>query len=185
MLALGSLVIFYLVMTAAGIRGVNVEGTPGMLRMVFEFACGCLLYRAISNGLQALPLAADFAAIGLLLSAFFIKGADYLALPAFALIVLLAAQNCNFIARCLSVAPIVFLGDISYSIYLVHWIILQLSNWLFGKSLTVLERPVWACGFLAVVLLVATFTFRFVEQPARKWGRSLSLARAQARLDVT
>ena len=184
MFAFGSLLLFQLFMRTKGINGGNVTGTPGMLRMVFEFACGCLLYRAISNGLQPLPLVADLVAVGLLLASFLIEGADFLALPAFAVIVLLAAQDRNLIACCLSVAPIVFLGEISYSVYLVHWIILQLWKWLWaGTPLNALDEIAWGGGFLAVVLLVATVTFHV--QPARRWGRSLSLRRAGPKAEVT
>jgi peptidoglycan/LPS O-acetylase OafA/YrhL len=54
-LALGSLILFYLILMAHGIHGIGVTGTPGMLRMAFELACGCLLYRAMANGLPILP----------------------------------------------------------------------------------------------------------------------------------
>jgi len=124
--------------------------------------------------------------VGLLLGPLLIEGADFLASPAFAVIILLAAHDRNLIARCLSLAPIVFLGEISYSIYLVHWIILQLWKWLWaGTPLNALDEIAWGGGFLAVVLLVATVTFQFVEQPARRWGRRLSLVRAEPQAKIT
>lgn len=183
MLALGSLAVFYGIMMAYGIHDLNVAGTPGMLRMAFEFACGCLLYRAMANGLQTLPWAADILAAGLLVCAFYARDGVFLALPAFALIVLLAAQNRGVTARCLSLAPVVLLGEISYSIYLVHWIILQILNWLFPDTLLGPHSlMIRATGVMAMTLASATITFRCVELPARKWGRTLSLVRPQAHM---
>ena len=185
-LAFGSLGFFYVAMALTANGNVNVTGTPGMLRMVCEFACGCLLYRAIWNGLPTLPSAATLIAGALLLVAFSSERADFLALPAFGLIVLLTAQGRGLIASCLSFAPIVFLGEISYSIYLVHWILLQLSNRaLSGTTLNGSEKIIWVVGFIGIVLLVALCTFQLIEQPARRWGRRLSLVQPQPKATIT
>jgi peptidoglycan/LPS O-acetylase OafA/YrhL len=63
-------------------------------------------------------------------------------------------------------APIKFLGDISYSLYLWHWPIIIVAPWL-------LKRPlVSADGFaiLALAILLAWVSKRFVEDPIR-FGR--------------
>jgi peptidoglycan/LPS O-acetylase OafA/YrhL len=76
----------------------------------------------------------------------------------------------------------VLLGEISYSIYLVHWILLQLSNRILSSTtLNTPEKAIWAVGFIASTLLVAACTFQFIEQPARRWGRRLSLLGSQAK----
>ena len=179
-LAFGSLGLLYVALRFAGIHDLNVTGTPGMLRMACEFACGCLLYRAFLNGVPTLPSIVGLMAGGLLLAACSSNQADFLALPAFALIILIAAQGRGLMASFLSSRPMVLLGEISYSIYLVHWILLQQSNrMLSGTTLTIPEKAGWAAGFIAFTLFVATVTFRFIEQPARRWGRRISLLGSQ------
>ncbi|WP_299235866.1 acyltransferase family protein [uncultured Halomonas sp.] len=59
----------------------------------------------------------------------------------------------------------VFIGGISYSLYLVHWPIISYYSILFGLP-SLLE----SVGLFLIMLAVALAMFRFVEQPARKIG---------------
>jgi peptidoglycan/LPS O-acetylase OafA/YrhL len=163
----------YAAFTLKGIPTLGVEGMPGMLRMTCEFAAGCLLCRAVDNGLQRLPLVADIAAIALILTAAILGGAfTFLVLPAFALFVLLAAQE-SPTARFLSKAPIVFLGEISYSIYLIHWILIQGSQWfLSGRLAGTSWQVIWDIGLVLVCIGLSTLSYLWIEQPARAWGRA-------------
>ncbi len=67
-------------------------------------------------------------------------------------------------ARVLSAKPVVFLGKISYSLYLWHWPLIAIPSYLFMRELTGLEAS------LAILLsiAIAAFSWRFVEQPFRK-----------------
>jgi peptidoglycan/LPS O-acetylase OafA/YrhL len=70
----------------------------------------------------------------------------------------------------LRVRPLVFLGDISYSIYLVHYP-LQLALYTVaarGVLLPRYEHPVMLVAFLALVVAVAALTHRFVELPGQR-----------------
>ncbi|WP_239136827.1 acyltransferase family protein [Sphaerisporangium rufum] len=74
---------------------------------------------------------------------------------------------------------LVWLGVISYSVYLLHHPLLKLFLVLFGDPR---ERPVavqaWlALGFLAVVLLASWLTYRLVELPMQRLGRRLAGSR--------
>jgi peptidoglycan/LPS O-acetylase OafA/YrhL len=130
-LAAGSLVAFFVSLELKGVSNpVVFVGTTGLVRMVCEFACGCLLFRAMAIGIRPVPAYMNIIALVLLFLAMVFAKAIFLAVPAFAVIVLTTAQDRGWIARCLSTKPIVFLGEISYSIYLVHWIVLQISNWM-------------------------------------------------------
>ena len=77
-----------------------------------------------------------------------------------------AAQSPLAPSRLLSIRPLVFIGEISYSLYLVHWPILLIAQAIAGER-TIL--PVWATLLLAVACVpVAWVLFRFVETPFRK-----------------
>jgi peptidoglycan/LPS O-acetylase OafA/YrhL len=144
-----------------------------MLRMACEFGAGCLLCRAVANGVYRLPTAADIGALALILVATICGGAlTYLILPAFALVVLLAVQE-SPTSRILSMAPVVFLGEISYSVYLLHFILIQGSRWYLADWLEAPVRLViWRIGVLLVCIGISTLTYRWIERPARAWGRT-------------
>jgi len=62
----------------------------------------------------------------------------------------------------LSQPPLVFLGLISYSLYLWHWSVLSLARWSVG--LTALTVPV----LLVLTLGLAVLSWRYVEEPLRR-----------------
>ncbi|TFB61011.1 acyltransferase family protein [Cryobacterium sp. Sr3] len=81
----------------------------------------------------------------------------------------------------LSVRPLVFIGTISYSLYLVHWPLLVIPQIITSERHTL---PLWAS--LALVTLsvpVAWLLDRLVENPASNW-RLASIARPRATLWV-
>jgi peptidoglycan/LPS O-acetylase OafA/YrhL len=75
---------------------------------------------------------------------------------------LIAAPGTSALGRALSWAPLVFVGGISYSLYLWHWPVLSMARLLMG-SLSV--APTLACVFVSVALAWATR--RLVEDPLR------------------
>ena len=73
--------------------------------------------------------------------------------------------------------PVQFLGDISYSVYLWHWPILIIAPYALGHALGLPE----SIGVVAVTLLLAWLSKRFVEDPVRRWP-PLAAARARRTL---
>ena len=175
LLAGGALVAFIAALLLKGVDQPQVQGVPGMLRMGCEFACGCLLFRARANGLRSWPKLVERGVLGLLLVCLLVDGLIFLALFPIAAIVLLAAQERGLITRALATRPAVFLGEISYSIYLVHWVVVQLSNWV-REPLMLDTRGIvlWDTGLLGVVLALSLLSYRWVERPARRWGRRVA-----------
>jgi peptidoglycan/LPS O-acetylase OafA/YrhL len=73
-----------------------------------------------------------------------------------------------------------WLGQISYSVYLVHGVVLAAVPQVGGKVTTI---AVW----LAVTLAVSTLTYRLIERPFQEMGRRAakrSAERALARTDA-
>ena len=67
--------------------------------------------------------------------------------------------------------PVIWVGLISYSLYLWHWPILAFVRYFMT---TIDAGMAWAC--LAVMLVLAWLSYRFVELPFRVRGRTLSAA---------
>lgn len=69
---------------------------------------------------------------------------------------------------------LVWLGTISYSVYLVHPVLLAVSDGAIGRLRH--DAPVLELAFCAVLLPVCVLTHRFVEAPGQRWGRTLAAA---------
>ena len=69
----------------------------------------------------------------------------------------------GWIASVLSVAPLTYLGRISYGVYLVHW---PVFLWLTPER-TGLDGPVLLLVRVGCTVVVAAVSFRFLERPVR------------------
>jgi peptidoglycan/LPS O-acetylase OafA/YrhL len=70
--------------------------------------------------------------------------------------------------RLLSTTPMVAVGAISYSLYLVHWPIAAFARYLALRGPTPLE----AAMMIAASFVLAWLSWRFIEQPVRQLGLS-------------
>lgn len=82
-----------------------------------------------------------------------------------ALVIHSAESRQTLVSRLLSLRGLVFVGLISYSLYLWHWVLFVFAKHLAMRELTLEEK-------LALILLsvvVAAASWRFVEQPLRRF----------------
>jgi peptidoglycan/LPS O-acetylase OafA/YrhL len=68
-------------------------------------------------------------------------------------------------ARVLSVKPLTFIGDISYSLYLWHWPLIIIAPYVPGWGLSTWNR----IALFLFCFLLAWLTKKFVEDPTRSW----------------
>lgn len=147
-------------------------GAAGMLRMAGEFSAGCFLYHGFAGGFRLAPKVGYVVAVSTLLAVDSGLPLQGLSLFSFATIVLLCAQDDNLVSRALSSRAIVYLGEISYSVYLLHWILIEIGYWICQtEHLKIRWRLMFACITLAVM---APASFRYIEEPARRWGRRVA-----------
>jgi peptidoglycan/LPS O-acetylase OafA/YrhL len=176
LLAASSLGVFIAICTFRGVTYPDGQGTLGMARMATEFCCGCLIFRAQALGMQILPKWVEVFAIALLGVSLFVPGAIFLSLFGLALIVLLAGQSSGPIAKFLSFRPMVLMGEISYSIYLVHWILIQISTWAWpSESLSWVQICARDAGVITFTLLISYGTYVSIELRARAWARTIGV----------
>jgi peptidoglycan/LPS O-acetylase OafA/YrhL len=102
------------------------DGLTTLLRCLPEFTLGMLMYSLYSSGRIQNWLASDAAAIGLsaaLLILLQIGVSDFLTVVVFALFILAAVANQGRVTRVLNAMPLLWLGDLSYSLYLAHGLV--------------------------------------------------------------
>jgi len=76
-----------------------------------------------------------------------------------------AVFRAGWVQRLLSCAPLLYIGKISYSLYLYHWLVLGLVN-VYLSELPYVVR----FGVLLVVSIIASdLSYRFVEMPGQQW----------------
>lgn len=96
--------------------------------------------------------------------------------PVFALLIFVMAKNEGFISRALSHPIFVWLGQISYSIYLLHLPILYYFK-AHAADFVHCNRWMFFSLYCILVVLAAHLNHQFIEDPFRKLIRSLGAAK--------
>lgn len=184
--------------------GFQVFGFGFLLqRGLFDFAIGVLAwwlhqrFKGLQPGVGLLTML-ELALIGLTLWLLWIPGKNGAwvlpAAPLFAALVLVFARDRGIVARILHAKPFLWLGQLSFALFMVHlfWIILPNrfgprlfasmghADWiapgrqLFGLNSVTPPAGVAtliSLGLLAGALATAWLAWRFIEEPARHWTK--------------
>jgi peptidoglycan/LPS O-acetylase OafA/YrhL len=157
---------------------------PDMLRGIAGFGLGVVGWelwqtRLAPQATRVGALPASIAEVALLAATTFALGwreignAAVWITPLFLLWVLVFAAERGMVSRLLRLAPMVWLGVLSYSIYMTHIFVIGIGRRPFGD---LSRQATWQADLVGVALIAATiavsyFTWRLVEWPAREWSR--------------
>jgi len=147
----------------------------GLVRCVLEFLAGvCLgrMHRAYGPP-QRLAQVLALAAAGVLIAVYAGASiADYWLMPAaFCLMVYGLTRDLEDRAWSVGLAVFVYLGQISYSTYLVHWLVRDGVSLLYLKSFA--PNPHGFAIYIVAVLIASVILFHTVEEPGRRLVREL------------
>ena len=159
------------------------NGPQALLRCLPEFLIGTLLYAIYRDGIIARALAANSTALVLLgLVAYGLhRGAPDLAMVMlFAILILALVSNHGIVAQALNISPLVWLGNVSYALYLIHGFVQYAA----AEALPMLQDGVWqglnatqsltAMGLMvAICLILAHLCHHGIEVPGRRHCRKL------------
>jgi peptidoglycan/LPS O-acetylase OafA/YrhL len=176
-------------------RGVTSHGLVYVnpLARLFEFVlgmCSALAWQRLHHQLQfgrTIATAIELAAVALLLAnisiglalAFplwsaagaaghtWLASAGFSALPA-ALLIFVLATGRGWIGALLSTRPVMLLGEVSFSIYLTHQLLLRYYQ-LHRAPLDAWLGPLALPGYLLAVLVLSYAIWRLIERPARSY----------------
>ena len=159
------------------------------LTRAWEFAAGALLALALARipvpTVSVARLLGAAGAVLLLVCAFAIHDSQpfpgvvaLLPVTGTVLLILAGSHHTTGVSAALSMRPMVWLGDASYSWYLWHWPLIVFTALLFP------QRPALLVGAAAISLLPALASYRWVEQPLRGY-RPGSRPRAGALIVTT
>lgn len=159
----------------------NVTHDLGVPRAFFSFSLGCVLYRYRATLLQALafipPLLLQAAVIVAVITAYAVNAMPILYIPLWILLIASFTYEQTALARALSWKPLVHLGEMSYSLYMVHAIILWplglsvvRTSDLFQSFLT-LPPVLILLVILGSTYLLSIFTYHYVEVRMRAYIR--------------
>jgi peptidoglycan/LPS O-acetylase OafA/YrhL len=189
-------------------RNMDTHYDWGIIRCVYGFAAGALswnIYEKWNEKLRARVSGslAEWSALALVVAFVSAAGTTLLSVAApyiFALVVLVFAFEAGTASAILRLRPLVFLGTISYSIYMTHVFIakrmfdaaIQMEQrWHINpfthreidrRDVAFLGTQLWHgdaayAVYLAMIIAMSYLTYRWIEKPARDWARDWSRAK--------
>ena len=167
------------VLCGYGVRFTSLMYNFGILRIAVEFAFGVFLYR-ISND-YTLGKTATVSALGACLAALLVclhyYVSDLLIIPLICGIVFLVSQLSKLAGgNMLRSKALIYLGQISYSTYMVHYFV-QLVFISLATRLLKIHEVMGVIPWIAMITAIYTssaLTHRFIELPARRLIKSYS-----------
>lgn len=158
------------------VLGENTDGALyfSLLARVPEFLVGAVIMLALRNRELPLLISTLLGLLGALVLSCSLWLVDRAYFPGFWSILpclgagLLIAARRGPVNSLLACAPLVWVGSISYSLYLWHWPVLAFIRYYTGEYVL---PGAWLVAYLLASLLFAWLSYRFVELPVRASGR--------------
>jgi peptidoglycan/LPS O-acetylase OafA/YrhL len=165
------------------------DGPITLLRCLPEFILGALLYAGFRESIRPAWFKSDYAIITIVfgvLALFHFGIPDLVVVVGFPALILSAVMNAGRATPILNAAPLVWLGDISYSLYLAHGFVQFLTTKILvsagvqkAADLSYTSSVWLLLGMLAATLLMAALTYREVEVVGRSRLRKLLRPRSE------
>lgn len=147
-----------------------------LVRIAGSFVCGAALcrYAVLCRALESKSTLNDVAAMASLVVFLILPslGApDYILIALLAIFIAALAMSSGVTARLFSLAPLIWLGEISYSLYMVHFPVLRALGIVFRPERLTAMGPTAAAGIyclcIGVCIACAAMLYYLVERPLR------------------
>jgi len=154
-------------MTTLAVMGFADTGIGALLRGVLGFCAGALLRDALAKHPMRF---ASIVGVAIIAICAVFNLYEYAIFPIFLLITGLGENKAGVLIRAMSSRLMVWLGTISYSIYLIHWPLLFAMDKILYRANVLQSRAgmaVFCVCYVVAVLVVSHLSYRFIETPAR------------------
>ncbi|WP_322042736.1 acyltransferase [Paraburkholderia sp. J67] len=161
----------------------NITYDFGLTRCLTSFSLGCLTFytaRRLRPHGNALQIGALLAVYGVFAATDRVPVMAFACPLVFAVLILSLSSDRGYVARALNTAPAQLLGRCSYSIYLMHPVLIK------GFGFATRHLTGTATGFATLLvytvtlLLISGLTYRYIEAPFRdqfnRWARQQRVA---------
>ena len=163
----------------------NVEGgaDTNILRCMSGFLLGMVMFNVYdkvgSGSVVLVSIMQVVAVIGLFVVLHY-NYHDSLTILCFVILIYFTSDNKGVLFPVMSLRPLVYLGTLSYSIYLVHWLVYEIY-WLYGKFIFTYLASMYSpfnvtalkySLFFITSLILSFLSYKYIEMPAQKYIRS-------------
>jgi len=173
--ALASTLLTVFVLRFLGFESLHVPSQGALVRVTGEFLAGLLSYRAWSRNptiFNTVGRAVETLAIMVIAVIFFSPLADPLMSPGAVVLVYVLARGGGPLTRILATPFMLWLGRISYSLYLTHFPVLSVLERVLPVEIVPASDPArlaFVALHLAIALVVAAAAYHGIEEPGRRW----------------
>lgn len=163
----------------------DVTVQNGFIRSGAEFLLGGIVFRLTkaANGFQfnSLVFFSVFIIVNIAVGWAVFVYSELLVVALFATLIFVCVNGEGWFLRFVDNKVFTYLGDLSYSVYMVHVpILIYLDGGLLNGqkihkmagSFTILQSILVVFAYLALLIVISMATYHGIENPARKWGRS-------------
>jgi peptidoglycan/LPS O-acetylase OafA/YrhL len=178
LLIAASLIALHWVSTAQG----PTSGAAGLYRSALVMVCanftlGCAVYVAKKAGI-GLQAWVGTAAAGATILCAYCLWLPFFSLS-FAVLILALASDSDWLSRMLSARVMVYLGETSYSVYMVHLLVWEAVAMLAGRAgvLNSAGALYVVAAAMAVIAGISMLLYHLIELPARRYIRQSGKAR--------
>ena len=138
-------------------------GWQSILRCLADYSLGIIAFVLYKNG-NVINKITSYSLTALLFILLIFRPVDIFVVLICAAIIPSLIDNTNVVSKALSTKPVHYLGQISYSLYLVHSLFINQLNFIFN-GLGNGKLP----AIFAASILTSIATYHFIEQPCRIW----------------
>ena len=185
-----ALIFYGAIATTTGVLDIITVIAP--FRCVAGFSLGMLIYYS-RNLVDRLPtiLLGALQILAVAVASFILIRTvnDVLIIPAFAILVATSWTDRGLIAGLFGLPLFVYLGDISYSVYLNHVLVKDAVTFVWTRAVHLadpqLDRALQLAVCTAAILAVSHMTFRWVEIPARHYLTQRLLRRRERPIEMS
>ena len=162
------------------------DGPTALWRCLPQFFLGCICYRVYRDDLVD-PAGWAGCAMVATLALLYAGVSDVVVLTLFPLIILCTVGARGVPARVLNARPLVLLGEVSYSLYLIHGFVQHAATHALNAleldqtDFTVGQSWLALAVMLLAVIVLSSASYRYFEKPMRRWLNQRTAARTQQR----